>query len=349
MHTSFKKIINYSFILMFFYQISKAQDFNFSQFYNTPIILNPANSGRMDKDVRIGLIHRSAFSTYTNSALMADMNIYNTPLKTDMMGVGLFVFNDQQGNGQISNNGFMLSGAAHYSLDEAKKHRLSIGIQIGMSFATLNLAEAKFASDFDQTTNQFSTSSSNNGSYNNPGLKSNGGLIYQLVLNRNLDFTAGVTAYNLIPSKQNFVVKTQSNTPIRFGFQLGMNYMIKNKFQISPAVNFMNQSSTKDLIMGSNFSYYFINDVKTNKKAAFTVGVWHRLQDAMIVYVGGKYNNFQLGFSYDLTVSSLAKATGKAPEFGRNTGNGAWEISLFYSGFLNRAIPDKTTVPCRTF
>lgn len=344
------KIFNTLFlILLLFFLKIEAQDFNFSQFYNTPIILNPANSGRFDKDFRIGLIHRSAFNTYTNSALMADLNFYNTPLKTDKMGLGVYVFNDRQGNGQITANGAMISGAAHYSLDDLRKHRLSFGLQLGASFANLNLSDAKFASDFDQNSNQFNTNSANDKPFNSTAFKFNFGAIYDVYINKNIDIFIGITAYNILPSKQNFITTAKSNIPMRFGAQIGMNYKLNDKFEVSPAINFINQASTKDLVLGLNFSYYLINEPKTNHKAAITLGAWHRLQDAMIVYVGGKYNNFQLGFSYDVTVSSLAKAKGAVAQFGRPTGSGAWEISLFYTGFLSRAIPDKTTVPCKTF
>ncbi len=329
---------------------SFTQDFNFSQFYNTPIIINPANTGRFDKDFRLGLIHRSAFNTYTNSALMADLNFYNTPLKTDKMGAGLYVFNDRQGNGQIGTNGFLLSGATHYSLDELQKHRLSFGLQLGMAFSTLNLSDAKFASDFDQTTNQFSSNTDkSNQMTNTTQFKSAFGLVYDLYFNKSVDVFLGFTAYNFLPSKQNYLTTNKSSTPIKIGLQLGMNYKLSNKIELSPTINFIQQASSKDLILGLNFSYYLINDPKTNHKTAITLGAWHRLQDAMIAYIGLKYNNFQIGFSYDITVSSLASAKGITAEFAKKSGAGAWEISLFYSGFLNRAIPNKTTVPCQTF
>jgi hypothetical protein len=64
------------------------------------------------------------------------------------------------------------------------------------------------------------------------------------------------------------------------------------------------------------------------------MGMWYRYKDAVIPYLGYYYQGFQLGLSYDYTVSSLKTATQV-----RN----AYELTLIYSASnkskLRAAIP----------
>lgn len=345
---SFKK--NIVLILGLFFGYIQAQDYNFSQFYNTPIVVNPAQTGKFEKDFRIGLIHRSAYSTYTNSALMADVNFQKSILKSDMFGLGLVVYNDQQGNGQFNTSGFLLSAANHYALDDMKQHKLSFGLQLGMSFGNFNRNNLLFPGSFNTATNEPTETVNVPTNQSKMSIYTNFGAFYDFNVNRKLDLFLGASLFNISGPKQGFSTNNNAGgTPLKIGLQAGFSYFITEKFQILPAVNLFMQSGSKDLILGSNFSYYLINNAKTGKKASVTFGLWHRLSDSFIAYLGFKYNSFQLGFSYDFTVSALGKSGGNIPNLTRSFSTGAWEISLIYSGFLNRAIPDKTTVPCRTF
>lgn len=338
------------FLLSIFCGLANAQDYNFSQFYNSQIIINPAQSGKIDKDFRIGLIHRSAYSTYTNSALMCDINFQKSILKSEMAGLGLVVYNDQQGNGQFNTSGFLISVANHYALDDMKYHKLSIGLQLGMSFGNFNASNLLFQGSFNSNTNEPTEPVNLPLNQNRTAVYTNFGLFYDFAVNRKLDIFFGASLFNISRPTQSFSIDNKSaGIPFKIGVQAGFGYFLSPKIQISPILNLFFQANTKDILVGSNFSYYLINDSKSGKKTILTLGFWHRLSDSFITYLGFKYANIQLGLSYDFTVSSLGKSGGNLPNLTRNFSAGAWEISLLYSGFLSRAIPDKTTVPCRTF
>ena len=50
------------------------------------------------------------------------------------------------------------------------------------------------------------------------------------------------------------------------------------------------------------------------KKGALTGGVWYRNKDAFIVLLGIQTDNFNFGYSYDVTVSKLTMATAGSHE-----------------------------------
>ena len=92
------------------------------------------------------------------------------------------------------------------------------------------------------------------------------------------------------------------------------------------------------------YSFYYQNQAKANettigaaygvqlgieKKRVVNFGIWHRLNDAIIPYIGYQLNGFQTGFSYDYTISEL-KTAGQVKS--------GFEISFIYSAVDNREL-----------
>jgi hypothetical protein len=81
-----------------------AQDPNFSQFFASPLTLNPAMTGKFDGVYRVAGNYRNqwptiykAFTTYTASF---DMGILKNRIpEYDQLGVGILGFSDQAGDG----------------------------------------------------------------------------------------------------------------------------------------------------------------------------------------------------------------------------------------------------------
>lgn len=338
-----------SFILAFSLNC-KAQDFHFSQFYNFPVAINPAMTGKIKEDFRIGLIHRSQWkqinSPYTTSALSADMNFRNLPFNIDKGGVGVYLMNDQLGDGIFKNQSIMVSGAVHKAIDNFKRHVLSIGIQTGYVRKNLNNSGLVFR---DQNSNyQFSDNPSasadgvlNGSNYN--FVNFNTGLSYSFLVSEKIDLTLGAGFFNLTSPKETFVETAKNNLPKRYLLTFGTNIRVMENFTVMPAVMYMRQAEAVNLNMGSGFAYHF------NEKRDITaiLGAWYRNSDAVILLAGLKYKNYQANFSYDASVSQI-KAVKDAPNLGNAKVN-AFEISISYLGFLNRALPNDVTIPCRFF
>src|SRR6187399_2750661 len=100
-----------------------AQDPHFSQFFASPLTLNPAFTGKFDGDFRVAGNYRNqwpsinkAFVTYTASA---DVSILKNRIsEVDQFGVGIMGFKDQSGNGVLNYDYVSFSTAYHKGLDE---------------------------------------------------------------------------------------------------------------------------------------------------------------------------------------------------------------------------------------
>src|SRR6478735_195719 len=129
--------------------ISNAQDIHFSQFFNSPLSLNPAMTGLMREDVRASIIYRSQWkqinSQFKTIAFAGDMNF---PLKNNnpnRLGVGIFTYNDKLGGGIITNNSIYVSTAYHKYIGKTKRMKLSGGVQIGFVQKTIDYSTLIFA------------------------------------------------------------------------------------------------------------------------------------------------------------------------------------------------------------
>src|SRR5215208_6242930 len=95
--------------ILFITLLTRAQDPNFSQFFVSPLTLNPALTGKFDGVYRLALNYRNqwptinnAFTTYTAS--LDGSILRNRIPEFDQFGVGIMGFSDKSGNGVLQNN-----------------------------------------------------------------------------------------------------------------------------------------------------------------------------------------------------------------------------------------------------
>ena len=102
---------------------AKAQDPHFSQFFSSPLTLNPALTGKFDGTLRVAGNYRNQWpafnNVYTTSTLSVDFAILKKRLPDfDTWGVGILALTDQAGGGILKNNYIGLSTSYHKALDE---------------------------------------------------------------------------------------------------------------------------------------------------------------------------------------------------------------------------------------
>src|SRR5215204_1524440 len=137
------------FILLAFSGLLKAQDPHFSQFFSSPLTLNPAFTGKFNGMVRAAVNYRNqwptinrAYETATASVdfpIMANRIPYN-----DTWGVGLMGYTDKSAAGAVAFNYFSLSTAYHKGLDEDGYKQLGLGFQVTYANMLINTSKLTF-------------------------------------------------------------------------------------------------------------------------------------------------------------------------------------------------------------
>src|SRR5690242_4564402 len=121
----------------------KAQDPHFSQFYMSPLTLNPALTGDMDATYRAGAIYRNQYGSvtipYVTPSAFFDCDLFKGSDSHSYLGLGFLILDDKAGDGNLSNLTLMFSAAYHQALDENGYFHLNIGLQGGWVQKSVNL------------------------------------------------------------------------------------------------------------------------------------------------------------------------------------------------------------------
>ncbi len=350
------KIIILVFVLGLMGNWSLGQDIHFSQFYNTPTLLNPALTGLFRYDYRVTTIYRSQWkqinSPFSTMAVSGDMNFTINPLTGDKLGVGIFVFNDQLGSNTIQNNTAIASVSYHKILDKQKRNRLSVGVQGGYVQKSLDYSKLYFNNQIEEyQVNTALLSGEETGVVRTSYVNVNVGVAWMYKLNAKTDIHTGVSAFNVIAPKESVIpaalnFNDKNNLTLRPLWYGGLEYQWTEKISLHPELLYMYQSKAMNLNIGASVGYTL---KKTgSKKTMIMAGPWYRVRDAVILMVGVKHNNFNVAFSYDYTASSLRNVK-NTPQVTSKAPTSAFEITLTYMGLFKRALPNDHTIPCGIF
>src|SRR5436189_2259979 len=90
-------------------QLLKAQDPHFSQFFASPLTLNPAFTGKFDGQWRVAAIHRDQWPSipkaYVTTAASFDFGILKNKIpEGDIFGIGFSGLSDQSADAALKQN-----------------------------------------------------------------------------------------------------------------------------------------------------------------------------------------------------------------------------------------------------
>ena len=129
-----------------------AQDLHFSQFFNSPLVTNPANTGFIpDGDYRLGVNYRDQWSSimvvpYKTMSAFGDVQIMKNQDNTGWMGLGGVILHDVAGSGNLTSTKIYGSIAYHQTLNLASL--VSLGFNIGWANKQINTTNLKFPDQF---------------------------------------------------------------------------------------------------------------------------------------------------------------------------------------------------------
>ncbi|MBS1654994.1 MAG: PorP/SprF family type IX secretion system membrane protein [Bacteroidetes bacterium] len=320
-----KKILLTLLICVSLATVTTAQDPNFSQFFSSPLTLNPALTGKFDGVYRVAGNYRNQWpafnNAYTTSTISLDMGILKNRIpENDQFGIGFMALSDKSGNeGALRNNYGAVSISYHKALDEDGYHQIGAGFQGVYSNKRLDVSKLTFEDQltpygFTGTTGEVFTANQLNVSY----FDLNAGILYNGSTNGYNNFYLGASMYHINRPKESFQGQ-QYYLGARVTLQGGGRIPVGeyNYFHFS-AIHSMQAKASNTVIGGA----YALNVNQSNDNPTnLYLGSWFRFGDALIPYIGLEFGEFHLGASYDVNISSLKP--------GSNSRGGA-EFSLIY-------------------
>ncbi|NNC96296.1 MAG: PorP/SprF family type IX secretion system membrane protein [Chitinophagales bacterium] len=318
------------------------QDIHFSQYYASPMTLNPALTGKFNGDYRINAIYRTQWSSivkpfFRTPALSADLSMFKGKLKGDAFGVGVYFLNDEQNNRLFNTLKGGLSVAYHKRLDADNRTQLALGFQIGYTQKTLDdnfIFEDQYFDQFNTLLDEPEpTTIENLKGENETYFDVGAGLLFNTRFKDNINFYIGASAFHINTPQEIFLVSTGNNElPMNFVGHTGVEIKLQEKYLIIPGALLQYQAKSKEINFGSTFGYIFSGkSEEKNTDVILFLGAWYRWKDSVIPKLGLEYKNIRVGVAYDMTVSSL-KNVKNATDSPKGKLPTAFEISLSYIG-----------------
>lgn len=317
------------------------QDVHFSQFFASPMTVNPASAGAFNGDLRGLLNYRNQWASvsepYTTIAASFDAPVLKK-MKGGMFGLGLNFYKDDAGVSKFSNVKYSLALAYHLDIGGGNKnHFLSVGFQAGAIQRSLNYNNLTFHDQwngvaFDSeipTIDQFGGNAVN-------AFDMATGIHWFYSPTDFTRYFAGVSLFHLNAPNISF---NNDEDPLLRKFTIhggaeigrggGNAAVTTNGFSVLPNFIFTQQGPNRYFNLGAEAKMRLQSASKfTNhqNEMSMSIGPYLRVGDALYAVVRFNWLGFSMGVSYDINMSELTAAT---------SGNGGFELSLGYYGNFN--------------
>lgn len=323
---------------------SFCQDLHFSQFFNSPLTTNPANTGFIpDADYRLGAHYRNQYNTilaepYKTFSIFGDAQVFRNRFENGWMGLGALLLRDEAGSGGLISTKAYASIAYHQMLGYSSL--LTAGFNVGWANKRIDQSKLKFPDQFDGSffDNTLPTSVvllNNNVSY----FDMQAGINYAYFPTETVYLNAGYSVHHVNRPRETFFADAGSDSSrlsVRhIGFLNGI-LKIADDVIINPNVYFTTQAKAHELSFGMNAAV----DLSENGARQLLAGLYFRVGDAVVPMVGLEINNIRFTISYDVTTSSLRQS---------NASRGASEFNILKKGFYNDFQGDVRPTLCPSF
>ncbi|WP_170178416.1 PorP/SprF family type IX secretion system membrane protein [Flammeovirga pectinis] len=289
-----------------------AQDTQFSQYYATPLYLNPALTGSSE-ETRAIVNYRNQWVGLPSS-ITSFMASFDHKFKYKSFALGGYIKQDNYGVNEgtpLKHNEIIASGS--YTIGITKYMGLNLGLQVGYGQNRLDRSALVFNDQLD--------------SFGFTGATTNEPFVTDQVSYADVStgamffgekYWAGVSIFHLTQPNISFLGE-QAYLPVRFAFEAGYKIPLEYKGHYSHipnyrrksltlAMHYQSQGKNDQLSLGAYFHYQ-----------PLLFGVWYRglpllkesekdnaiNHDAIVLLTGIKVANFNFGYSYDITLSDL--------------------------------------------
>jgi type IX secretion system PorP/SprF family membrane protein len=339
--------------------IGSAQDIHFSQFYMSPLNLNPAMTGVMNCKMRFTTNFRNQWAPVLKDAAFNTFSAsydQKVPVgRYDYVGFGGTMWGDKAGSLDFSTLALKLSFAYSKRMGGTRTSAqyLVLGADGGVNQRSVNFQNAKWGSQAV-------------GGVHRPELDPgeplidesfmfgdlSAGVLWFNILDEENNFYLGAAFHHLNQANQSFYSNSIAELYTKTTLHAGGEFRMSDRVRLVPGIVTFLQGPSLEVNGGTSFRFLLGNSRFYNQ--SFQAGAWVRLAnryiapetvdgesgtgilaDAIILSTRFDYENFGIGFSYDINVSSLAA----------DQSNGAFEFSLIY----NICGPERRGVYCPNF
>jgi type IX secretion system PorP/SprF family membrane protein len=308
-------------------QSATAQDLHFSQYFNAPLLVNPANTGFIpDGDYRLGVNYRTQWAAISNPyktfSAYGDAQIFGDRFENGWIGIGGALLRDVAGSGNLTSTRAFGSVAYHQAVGLGSL--FSAGFNVGYVNKRIDFTKLTFDNQwngkfFDITSASGEPFITNNINY----VTLQAGLNYAYYPTENAYFNVGISASHINQPRETFFSETATDSRIapRYTAFVNGSFRVHELWIVNPNIYVSKMKNAYETVVGMNAQRNLSGDGNTQ----LIIGAYYRMKDAMIPMVGFQQSGYKLTFSYDATTSGLKTY---------NSTRGAYELSITKQGLI---------------
>lgn len=264
-------------------------------------------------------------SPYVTGTVSYDTKVMQdkTPdnIENNFIGVGGMLMFDHAMSGVVQSTYASLNLAYNIKITETDRYRERLAIGFGAIYGHRRIDYTRV--DFEEQFNGFGFNRNmptGESSLSNmkPYFSASTGITYTATTEKT-NFDIGVAAYHINKPKQTFLKDENQVLAMRKVVHTNFEMFLNEKTVINANAIYQYQKKASYFSVGGALGYYVDNEAES----LITAGLWYWSNNALIPYVGLGYKNFQVGLSYDLTISKLNDAA-RRPN--------SWELALILRG-----------------
>lgn len=303
-----KRIILVTFALVVKTGLLLAQDPFFSQYFMSPMTVNPAMIGKGTEATRVLANHRSQWwgsssASFVTNTVSAEMPFAKSKTEKSRLALGVMALSDMSNAGILKNNYFSAGLAYNVNLDREGKQQFGAGLMATYGSRLLDRSQFLFQSQFGSM--GFNRSIPDNDPIQLPTrsyFDVAAGLHYSYV-GKKWDFNIGAGAFHIAqPDISAYDVK---NSLMKM--RLNLNTSLAHKFKGGDELHLISMLTSYGynsvINLGAIYKYKIDGDHAISR---VNLGLISRFNDSYVGYMGLECPKWSLGVSYDFIQSDVA-------------------------------------------
>lgn len=315
--------------LLFGHLHGYSQDFTFSQFYEQPLLRNPALAGVFTGDIRVAAAHRSQWGSVTVPFRTTSLSVeHKIPVgsKNDIVTIASQMSIDQAGDLRLRRTQILPAINYHKSLSNDNDTYLSLAFMGGpvssqFDASKLKLGDQYVNGGFDPSNPTSQPITATGYSY----FDLTTGLCFSTAFqHKTRVYVAVGVAHVTNPKIKSVTGSIENFLSPRLSVNVGINAPAGERGRFMAFVDYFSQNRNNQLLGGLMYGIT-MREYDNNEPDLFYVGTFLRWNDAVIPTVKMEFEHFSIGVSYDVNISKLRVAS---------NWRGGLELTATYRDFL---------------
>lgn len=320
-----------------------SQDLHYSQYFNSPLNLNPALTAYTQSQYRFTLSNKNQWASvtvpYKTLSASFETKILNFKRKRTIIGLGALFNKDEAGDSKYGTTQAGISLSLVKSFNNNNSNIISLGVQGAFYQRSIDYSQLYFPEQWNGTTSTIGNGNSEIFKVNQFNfIDLSAGINWFWAPSSKLKFNTGFSSWHLNRPNQSLMDDKSANLNIKYQVYSDIEITVSKPFNILPGIFYANQGPYQEFLIGARL-YYKIHQNRQNYFAMST-GAYVRGNDAFILYLGMDYKNIKIGATYDINTSSLSVASNYM---------GGMELSVKWLIYKGKKIRKISPTPCPIF